>query len=52
MAKKFTKSMARRRLDEARQKVFLVMVAGYITIEQANKIIAPLSRLIDSPKLK
>jgi len=47
-----TKAQARKRLKEARDKVFLVMVNGYITIDQANKIIKPLSMLIDSNKLK
>lgn len=49
---KLTKSQARKRLKEARDKVFLVMVNSYITVDQANKIIKPLSMLIDSAKLK
>ena len=52
MAKRFTKTQARKRLEEARSKVMLVMMGNYISLEQANKIIAPLSRLIDSPKFK
>lgn len=47
-----TKSQARKRLKEARDKVFLVMINGYITLDQANKIIKPLSMQIDSSKFK
>lgn len=47
-----TKAQARKRLKEARDKVFLVMLSGHITIDQANKIIKPLSALMDSAKLK
>ena len=47
-----TKATARKRLKEARAKVFHVLFAGHITIDQANKIIKPLSMLIDSAKLK
>ena len=49
---KMTKTQARKRLKEARDKIFLVMVGGYITIDQANKAIKPLSGMIDSAKLK
>jgi len=49
---KMTKSQARKRLKEARDKVFFVMINGLITIVQANKIIKPLSMLMDSAKLK
>jgi hypothetical protein len=49
---KLTKAQARKRLKEARDKVFLVMVSGHITMDQANKIIKPLSMLMDSAKLK
>jgi len=47
-----TKAAARKRLKEARDKIFLVMVSGYITIDQANKAIKPISQMIDSAKLK
>jgi hypothetical protein len=49
---KLTKAQARKRLKEARDKVFLVMVSGHITMDQANKIIKPLSILMNSGKLK
>ena len=47
---KLSKAQARKRLDEARQKVFLVAVSGHITLEQANKAIKPISMMIDRLK--
>jgi len=47
-----SKSQARKRLKEARDKVFLVLISGHISIDQANKIIKPLSALMESAKLK
>ena len=47
---KLTKSQARKRLEEARSKVFLVLVNSYITVDQANKAIKPLSMMIDRLK--
>jgi hypothetical protein len=47
---KMTKAASLKRLKEAKGKVFAVLVAGHITIDQANKILAPLERLIKSMK--
>jgi len=43
---KMTKAAARKRLEEARQKIFAVMVSGHISLEAANKAIKPISMMM------
>jgi len=47
---KLTKAGAKRRLEEARSKVFAVCVAGHLTVDQANKVLKPLEGLINRMK--
>ena len=47
---KLTKAGAKRRLEEARSKVFAVCVAGHLTIDQANKVLKPLEGIINRMK--
>ena len=47
---KMTKAQARKRLQEAQNKVMMCIMSGHITLEQANKVAAPLHRLIERLK--